>query len=596
MGKLNIMTKIKLMKLLKKIDDNGLILLFFFCFQPVINFIQENRTDQVFNFNRSIFYFFIFFFISILISFLIKLISKKNYFKILFYLGFFWFYSFNFYLINEILENLINKIFSKDLVGEISFFIYIVIFFITSKLLIEYLGILKIRLIFYTFIFTFVAVEVFQTLPNYYFSLNYKSSLDFEMPSKIEKNSNREINFPNVYFLIPDSMPAVKNYKNIFLENHETKVIQQFENLGFQFNENVKSHGLDSYTSIPYFFSMVYLFKKSGIFDAKVHVEINKIFSGFNPVVAEFRKRNYKYIRVDGAGFIGGCIGEEDICIRGKKNFLIHQDYIFLERSYLIKIINKLSKNDNLIPILRFLKLDTNFVSIVDEDKSKSKNIKIPEGYASEIGLRKNLQLIDAVIVHDSFEKILPSLEESPYFFHWWFSMPHKPIRFNENCELKYPLIGKLARSPNELDYEIWSDSHFGQTKCAEKQLVNFAKKILKHDPSAIIIIHSDHGFDHDAMKGDGKERLKRNLWSNLTINNMTDLFSTYKIPHKCKKYMDPNNSPVNLFKGIFACFDKKKTQFLEHKIFVVNEKHTLVEGLLKRNKKGDYKISDFNN
>jgi len=119
----------KVMKLLKKIDDNGLILLFFFCFQPVINFIQENRTDQVFNFNRSIFYFFILFVISILISFLIKLISKQNYFKILFYLGFFWFYSFNFYLINEILENLINKIFSKELIGEISFFIYIVIFF-----------------------------------------------------------------------------------------------------------------------------------------------------------------------------------------------------------------------------------------------------------------------------------------------------------------------------------------------------------------------------------------------------------------------------------------------------------------------------------
>ena len=29
---------------------------------------------------------------------------------------------------------------------------------------------------------------------------------------------------------------------------------------------------------------------------------------------------------------------------------------------------------------------------------------------------------------------------------------------------------------------------------------------------------------------------------------------------------MDPKNSPVNLFKGIFACYDNKKSKFLPHK------------------------------
>ena len=181
-------------------------------------------------------------------------------------------------------------------------------------------------------------------------------------------------------------------------------------------------------------------------------------------------------------------------------------------------------------------------------------------------------------------------------FFHWWFSLPHQPIRFDQNCILKYPLIGKSARKADELNYTIWSDSHSGQTKCAEKELLKYAKKIIKHDPNAIIIIHSDHGFDYDVMKKDIKGKIKRTNWSNLSYDNMTSLFSTYKIPKKCIKYMDPKNSPVNLFKGIFACYDNKKSKFLPHKTIVVNEKHTEVMGVLIKDLEGNYKITNFNN
>ena len=44
----------------------------------------------------------------------------------------------------------------------------------------------------------------------------------------------------------------------------------------------------------------------------------------------------------------------------------------------------------------------------------------------------------------------------------------------------------------------------------------------MEHDPNAIIIIHSDHGFDYDVMKKDIKGKNKRTNWSNLSYDNMT--------------------------------------------------------------------------
>ena len=48
---------------------------------------------------------------------------------------------------------------------------------------------------------------------------------------------------------------------------------------------------------------------------------MKNLFKGHSPVIAEFRKRNYKFVRVDGEGHISGCTGIEDICIKGKDTF-----------------------------------------------------------------------------------------------------------------------------------------------------------------------------------------------------------------------------------------------------------------------------------
>ena len=139
---------------------------------------------------------------------------------------------------------------------------------------------------------------------------------------------------------------------------------------------------------------MDYLFKKNGKISPSLHVEINNILRGYNSVVAEFRERKYKYIRVDGGGHAAGCFGVEDICITGRGSFFKNQDLVFLERSYFIRILDYLSRQNKLLPILIFFKLNTN-LNISNPDGKEIKIHDIPDGYKNFIHLRMHCSDLD---------------------------------------------------------------------------------------------------------------------------------------------------------------------------------------------------------
>ena len=134
--------------------------------------------------------------------------------------------------------------------------------------------------------------------------------------------------------------------------------------------------------------------------------------------------------------------------------------------------------------------------------------------------------------------------------------------------------------------------SHYGHTKCAEKELVKYAKKIIEHDKNAIILIHSDHGIDHLSIKHDHPQ--KKDL-PDMSFENLLGVFAAFRMPERCNKFLDSENSAVNAFRIIFACLDNKQPVLLPHKIFVIDDDHTYVEGILEKNESGKYIIKDFN-
>lgn len=529
------------------LDEKGIILLAFISFQPISDFIKTNINDQAFSLPRALSYYFIIILIYCFCVILFKL-SFKNikilYFSFLYAL--FVIFTFNYYLVKHLPFHAGN--------GKIYFmlfiFTYLLMLYLLSRMIINY----KARLITYSILATFFAFDSSATIPNYYNYLNYKPSINFEMPDKIEHRQTTRIDLPNVYLLIPDAFPPERSISNIYAKSFEYKHTNELRNYGFQILNNAKANAFVSYSSIPHFFSMDYFFEKNGPIKSSTHVEIQNIFRGFNPVVAEFRKRKYKYIRVDGEGHIAGCTGIEDICIQGKNTIFTNQDLVFLERSYISNILNRLSRQEQLSNFLTFLNINPN------------NSTSASSAYMHN---RLDLQLTDSLIVNNTFEDILPKLSESPYFFHWWMPFPHTPIRFNRECNLI-----EQQNWPNsyESNYEEWSKSYSGQNICADKILLKYAKTIMKHDEKAIILIHSDHGMDHDAVKENTTKRIDL---TSKSARNLLNTFAAYKLPEHCNHYLNnENNSPVNAFRIIFSCIDNKKPKLKEYKAFMMDEKY----------------------
>ena len=160
--------------IVKKIERNGFILLILFSLQPVFNFIKINIYDQVFNFNRTLSYFFLLLILSLFVIYLLKNIFRnKNLLNITLFISFFWFYTFNYYIINNFFEIKIQKIFNSKNVGEISFIIYILLFISIFYILSKIINLIKLRIVLYSILVTFISFDILLIIPNYYYSLLY---------------------------------------------------------------------------------------------------------------------------------------------------------------------------------------------------------------------------------------------------------------------------------------------------------------------------------------------------------------------------------------------------------------------------------------
>ena len=111
--------------------------------------------------------------------------------------------------------------------------------------------------------------------------------------------------------------------------------------------------------------------------------------------------------------------------------------------------------------------------------------------------------------------------------------------------------------------------------------------KFIKKDKDALIIIQSDHGF---GQTFNIRDRSKPINLSDEEIEKVIGIFSSFKIPNSCKKFLNDNFSAVNTFRIIFACLDKKEPELLPYKTFFYH--NYLYE--LQKNKSNKYEAINF--
>jgi len=362
------------------------------------------------------------------------------------------------------------------------------------------------------------AVDLVAVAPDIYAKSTVKKLAEVEVPplDTVRESVSRS-NKPNVYFILPDGMPAPETVSNI-LGGYDYKITDHLRRRGFSFVENASSNDIETYMSIPHFFLMDYFLSHNETISDEKKVKLLNVWDGYNPVINEFRSRGYRYYRAEGYYHVNRCRGVEDVCIRLPSLYHPMDKQFFIYRTILSRI-------------------SAAFTMLNPTD------MEIPD-----------------------LAKLLPAKEEGPFFLHAHFSIPHPPYRYTSNCFKKFYWDGQRKNKKLGRDHTLaeWRSLLGNQLSCAESQIKELVDAILTNDPEALIIIQSDHGMDYRGSQNTYLHELTSEEYRRMLL-----IFSAFHLPDPCASHLRPGLTTVNTFRVVFACLDGRAPDLLEDQTFV---------------------------
>jgi len=144
------------------------------------------------------------------------------------------------------------------------------------------------------------------------------------------------------------------------------------------------------------------------------------------------------------------------------------------------------------------------------------------------------------------FVELLPIESEKPFFLFYRILNPHSPFRFDADCSRIFE--GET----------ITEELYLGQLRCVSSQIVSAIDVIRESDPSAIIVVQSDHGFMTVQQLGYSPKQ-----WTEVEKLNAFSNFSAFLLPRQCRDQVYNGLSPVNTFRVVFGCIDGEQYPLL---------------------------------
>ncbi len=285
-----------------------------------------------------------------------------------------------------------------------------------------------------------------------------------------------------------------------------------------------------------------------------------KIINSLNKDNIKYKKNflaNYDQTYLSLASLLSGSypITEKSKKYRTRKNF-----YPFL-------LLNQ-KKDNNFFKILR--KTEKDFFWLGNSNMSCQNNIYInciKQDKIFKYFFTVSLFYLDSILIYgfnliptkfvNKYESIgflnKPDhnfLKNEIYFLH--ILNPHPPYYLDKDCKVN----DSLMRNKKNIDTKI---EYYGYAyNCLIDMSRKFTNKISSLNDDNLIFIMGDHGWSFD------NETMKKN---NLEDNRFKTFFS-YKIPAKCKNFLEPN-SIVNVIRFALNCNGNNKIEYLEDLQFI---------------------------
>ena len=142
-------------------------------------------------------------------------------------------------------------------------------------------------------------------------------------------------------------------------------------------------------------------------------------------------------------------------------------------------------------------------------------------------------------------------LDDGPLFFMAHVLSPHHPYRFEAGCE-------PAGTSPPTIDRERYAID----VGCLNEQLLEAVDRILAVDPTAVIVIQSDHGTRF-GLQGDV-------AWDDDQLWERFPVMDARRLPEGCELPTDRPTSTANTFRTVLGCIEGREFPLLEYRAFKI--------------------------
>ena len=146
-----------------------------------------------------------------------------------------------------------------------------------------------------------------------------------------------------------------------------------------------------------------------------------------------------------------------------------------------------------------------------------------------------------------------------PYFLFVHHMAPHAPFSRHADCSPREALD-----TDETLPNEVRQALYLAATECVNHQVMETAKAIVARDPSAIIVVQSDHGSDFQVdwtvAPGD---------WTPEAIDERTDILNLVRLPADCQVWQRSGIGQINTMRLVLACLYRDPPEYLPEQSFV---------------------------
>jgi hypothetical protein len=242
------------------------------------------------------------------------------------------------------------------------------------------------------------------------------------------------------------------------------------------------------------------------------------IIAGNNRSVAFFKELGYRYIHYEGLIYQATrCRGFEDVCLSAVPSRYSELESVLLAKTPLEQL------------------------GIFDHDKPPTSR-----------RLKKRGQADSGTGIPELAASIAELPTDQPYFLYAHIFSPHGPHTNDALCNR----ISK-RRMRKHKDF-------LNQLQCVNIQLTELIDQIARDSPDAIIIINSDHG---PRLSAPGFQSIFD--YTPEQIQEHLSILNAVRLPPTCRTRLEPDLSPINSLRLVFACLGGHEPRFIDDRHFI---------------------------